>query len=80
MLNFDQTLVAKDGKISTLQAELDVLQDRFDRLETIHNTTTNSLAGALESLADTKQFNEEIQEKLHTTNKSRHEIEIALGE
>ena len=80
MLKYDQHLKSKDRKIDELKAKLTNSQDNFEDLETKYNTLAIEQLKIKEAYSTAKKDLQDTNNKLHITNRARHELEIKVGE
>lgn len=80
MIGHDELAKEREERIEKLKSELEIIKAKFEKLDIEHGTlmiTHAKVEGQYqESAADLK----DTTEKLHITNKVRHETEIKLGE
>lgn len=80
MITFDEMKRVREERIDKLKKDLDEVTEAHDKIELAYGTLKiqhekieELKAASLKDLAD-------VTDKLHQTNKARHEIEIALQE
>lgn len=80
MIGHDELAKEREERIEKLKSELEIIKAKFEKLDIEHGTlmiTHAKVEGQYqEAAADLK----DTTEKLHITNKVRHETEIKLGE
>jgi chromosome segregation ATPase len=75
-----QKELEREERIETLKKELDLIKEAFDKLEIAHGTLKIEHAKIVELYEASRENLDDTTEKLHLTNKVRHETEVRLGE
>jgi len=78
VVGFDEILKERDDRIDKLKEELKKLKADFQDLDIKAGTLTVTNQKQKEHLDTLKLDHEDVIDKLHITNKARHETEIKL--
>jgi hypothetical protein len=80
MVGHNEMTREREERIEKLKDRLQEIQEKFDSLTIEHGTLQIEHAKNLELYNTCSLDLEDTTEKLHATNKVRHETEIKLGE
>ena len=80
MISYNQMTEERENKIAELKQEGQEVKDKLEALELKHGSTEIQLGKTKEALENAQKDLADTVNKLHSTNKVRHETEIRLGE
>ena len=80
MIGYNELSREREERIDKLRDELDEIKERHEKLDIEHGTLQINHAKILELYEAARKDLDDTADKLHTTNKVRHETEIKLGE
>lgn len=80
MIGHDELAREREERIEKLKAELNTIKIDFEKLEIEHESLKINHSKVLEQYDQAAADLDDTTEKLHLTNKVRHETEIKLGE
>jgi len=80
MIGHDELGREREERIERLKNEFSELKEAFDKLEIEHGSLKINHSKVMEQYEQSANDLEDTVQKLHLTNKTRHETEIKLGE
>ena len=80
MVGHNEVQKEREARIDQLRDELKTIQDLYEKMDVEHNTLKIQHGKNLELLERAQNDLNDTVDKLHLTNKVRHETEVKLGE